>query len=75
MFVIFNYMNYAFSQYLKTWLQTPTGLGGFGWDAATAGIWGGLICACGALAPSADFILDKTLAARSTCAWSPVSSA
>lgn len=60
MFVIFNYMNYAFSQYLKTWLQTPTGLGGFGWDATTAGIWGGLICACGALAPIGGLILDKT---------------
>lgn len=60
MFLIFNYMNYAFSQYLKTWLQTPTGLGGFGWDAMTAGIWGGLICACGALAPIGGLILDKT---------------
>ncbi|WP_165170382.1 nitrate/nitrite transporter [Adlercreutzia sp. ZJ242] len=60
MFVIFNYMNYAFSQYLKTWLQTPELLGGFGWDAATAGLWGGLICACGALAPIGGLILDKT---------------
>lgn len=60
MFLIFNYMNYAFSQYLKTWLQTPELLGGFGWDATTAGIWGGLICACGALAPIGGFILDKT---------------
>lgn len=60
MFAIFNYMNYAFSQYLKTWLQTPELLGGFGWDAATAGLWGGLICACGALAPIGGLILDKT---------------
>ncbi len=60
MFAIFNYMNYAFSQYLKTWLQTPTILGGFGWDATTAGLWGGLICACGALAPIGGLILDKT---------------
>lgn len=60
MFVIFNYMNYAFSQYLKTWLQTPIALGGFGWDATMAGIWGGLICACGALAPIGGLILDKT---------------
>lgn len=60
MFVIFNYMNYAFSQYLKTWLQTPAALGGFGWDATTAGLWGGLICACGALAPIGGLILDKT---------------
>lgn len=60
MFVIFNYMNYAFSQYLKTWLQTPELLGGFGWDATTAGLWGGLICACGALAPIGGLILDKT---------------
>ena len=60
MFAIFNYMNYAFSQYLKTWLQTPTLLGGFGWDATTAGLWGGLIVACGALAPIGGLILDKT---------------
>jgi MFS family permease len=60
MFAIFNYMNYAFSQYLKTWLQTPTALGGFGWDATTAGLWGGLICACGVLAPIGGWILDKT---------------
>ncbi len=60
MFVIFNYMNYAFSQYLKTWLQTPEALGGFGWDATMAGVWGGLICACGALAPIGGIILDKT---------------
>lgn len=60
MFAIFNYMNYAFSQYLKTWLQTPLALGGFGWDATTAGVIGGLICACGALAPIGGIILDKT---------------
>lgn len=60
MFAIFNYMNYAFSQYLKTWLQTPLALGGFGWDATTAGVIGGLICACGALAPIGGLILDKT---------------
>lgn len=60
MFVIFNYMNYAFSQYLKTWLQIPIANGGFGWDAATAGLWGGLIVACGALAPIGGIILDKT---------------
>lgn len=60
MFAIFNYMNYAFSQYLKTWLQTPEALGGFGWDATTAGLWGGLIVACGALAPLGGLILDKT---------------
>lgn len=60
MFVVFNYMNYAFSQYLKTWLQTPILLGGLGWDATSAGLWGGLICACGALAPIGGLILDKT---------------
>lgn len=60
MFAIFNYMNYAFSQYLKTWLQTPELLGGLGWDATTAGVIGGLICACGALAPIGGLILDKT---------------
>ena len=60
MFAIFNYMNYAFSQYLKTWLQAPLQLGGFGWDAAVAGVVGGLICACGALAPIGGLILDKT---------------
>ena len=60
MFAIFNYMNYAFSQYLKTWLQTPELLGGLGWDATTAGVIGVLICACGALAPFGGLILDKT---------------
>lgn len=60
MFAIFNYMNYAFSQYLKTWLQLSTHAGGMGWDVGMAGILGGLICACGALAPLGGFILDKT---------------
>lgn len=60
MFAIFNYMNYAFSQYLKTWLQLSTNAGGMGWDVGMAGILGGLICACGALAPLGGFILDKT---------------
>lgn len=60
MFAIFNYMNYSFSQYLKTWLQLSTNAGGMGWDAGMAGILGGLICACGALAPLGGFILDKT---------------
>lgn len=60
MFAIYNYVNYGFSQYLKTWMQTPELLGGLGWDAAAAGLWGGLICACGALAPIGGLILDKT---------------
>ena len=60
MFAIYNYINYGFSQYLKTWMQTPELLGGLGWDAAAAGLWGGLICACGALAPIGGLILDKT---------------
>ena len=60
MFVIFNYMNYAFSQYLKTWLQIDASLGGLGWSAGAAGLWGGLICACGVLAPIGGIILDKT---------------
>ena len=41
-------------------MQTPELLGGLGWDAAAAGLWGGLICACGALAPIGGLILDKT---------------
>ena len=60
MFAIFNYMNYSFSQYLKTWLTLSPGAGGLGWDVGFAGIVGGLIVACGALAPIGGFILDKT---------------
>ena len=60
MFAIFSYMNYGFTQYLKTWMQTPALLGGLGWDSTAAGFWGGLICACGALAPIGGLILDKT---------------
>lgn len=60
MFAIFNYMNYAFSQYLKTWLQLAPEAGGLGWDPTMAGLIGGAIVACGILAPIGGFILDKT---------------
>ncbi|MDR1089277.1 MAG: MFS transporter [Coriobacteriales bacterium] len=60
MFAIFNYMNYGFSQYLKGWLTLSERAGGLGWDPAMAGIIGGLIVACGVLAPLGGFILDKT---------------
>lgn len=60
MFAIFNYMNYAFSQYLKTWLQLSPEAGGLGWDPTMAGLIGGAIVACGILAPIGGFILDKT---------------
>lgn len=60
MFAIFNYMNYSFSQYLKTWLQVSPAAGGMGWDATMAGLVGGAIVACGILAPLGGFILDKT---------------
>ena len=59
MFAIFNYMNYSFSQYLKGWLTLSERAGGLGWDATTAGLIGGLIVACGVLAPIGGFILDK----------------
>jgi MFS family permease len=59
MFAIFNYMNYSFSQYLKSWLTLSERAGGLGWDASTAGLIGGLIVACGVLAPLGGFILDK----------------
>lgn len=59
MFAIFNYMNYAFSQYLKTWLQLDVAAGGLGWSAGMAGVIGGLICACGVLSPIGGYILDK----------------
>lgn len=59
MFAIFNYMNYAFSQYLKTWLQLDPTAGGLGWDPAMAGLIGGALTACGILAPIGGFILDK----------------
>jgi MFS family permease len=59
MFAIFNYMNYAFSQYLKSWLQLSERAGGLGWDATMAGLVGGAIVACGILAPLGGFILDK----------------
>jgi MFS family permease len=60
MFAIFNYMNYAFSQYLKSWLTLSERAGGLGWDASMAGLIGGAIVACGVLAPLGGFILDKT---------------
>ena len=60
MFAIFNFMNYAFSQYLKTWMQIPVANGGLGWEAGPAGLVGGAICACGVLAPIGGIILDKT---------------
>ena len=59
MFMIFNYMNYFFSNYLKTWLSMPVEAGGMGWDAGMAGLLGGLICACGVLSPIGGWILDK----------------
>jgi MFS family permease len=59
MFAIFNYMNYSFSQYLKSWLQLSERAGGLGWDATMAGLVGGAIVACGILAPLGGFILDK----------------
>ena len=59
MFAIFNFMNYAFSQYLKTWLAMPLESGGYGWDPAMAGLVGGALCACGILAPIGGFIMDK----------------
>jgi MFS family permease len=71
MFAIFNYMNYAFSQYLKTWMARPLELGGMGWGvenpfthaydlSAGYSILAGLIVACGVLAPLGGFFLDKT---------------
>jgi MFS family permease len=59
MFSIFNYMNYAFSQYLKSWLQLSERAGGLGWDPTMAGLVGGAIVACGILAPLGGYILDK----------------
>ena len=60
MFAIFNFMNYAFSQYLKTWMQIPVANGGLGCEAGFAGLVGGALCACGVLAPIGGLILDKT---------------
>ena len=59
MFAVFNYMNYAFSTYLKTWLMMDVAAGGLGWDATMGGLVGGLLCACGVLGPIGGFILDK----------------
>lgn len=59
MFAVFNYMNYAFSQYLKTWLAMPLDAGGLGWDPGMAGLIGGALCACGILGPIGGWILDK----------------
>ena len=58
-FLIFNYMNYAFSTYLNTWLQLDVASGGMGWDSGLAGLVAGLVTACGILAPIGGFILDK----------------
>lgn len=59
LFAIFNYMNYGFSQYLKTWLAMDVASGGMGWDTTMAGLIGGLLCACGILGPIGGMILDK----------------
>lgn len=59
LFAIFNYMNYFFSQYLKTWLGPIESGGVMGWDAGTVGLIGGLLCACGILAPIGGAIMDK----------------
>jgi len=59
LFAIFNYMNYAFSQYLKTWLAMDTAAGGMGWDPTMAGLVGGILCACGILGPIGGWIMDK----------------
>ncbi|MBQ9001823.1 MAG: MFS transporter [Eggerthellaceae bacterium] len=59
LFAIFNYMNYAFSQYLKTWLAMDVASGGMGWEAGPAGLVGGLLCACGILGPIGGWIMDK----------------
>jgi MFS family permease len=60
MFAAFNFMNYAFSTYLKSFLQIPVANGGMGWGPTEAGLIGGAIVACGILAPLGGFILDKT---------------
>lgn len=59
LFAIFNYMNYAFSQYLKTWLAMDVASGGMGWDPGMAGLIGGALCACGILGPIGGLIMDK----------------
>jgi MFS family permease len=59
MFAVFNFMNYSFSTYLKSWLQLGVPNGGMGWDPTLAGLLGGAIVACGILAPLGGFILDK----------------
>ena len=59
LFAIFNYMNYAFSQYLKTWLAMDVSAGGMGWDPGMAGLVGGILCACGILGPIGGWIMDK----------------
>lgn len=59
LFAIFNYMNYAFSQYLKTWLAMDVAAGGMGWDQGMAGLIGGALCACGILGPIGGWIMDK----------------
>lgn len=61
-FMIFNYMNYNFSTYLKTFLAADpaSATGGMGWDMGVAGLAAGLITACGILAPIGGMILDKT---------------
>lgn len=59
-FLIFNYMNYNFSTYLKTWMALPLEEGGMGVEEAIAGVAAGFITACGILAPIGGIILDKT---------------
>lgn len=59
-FLIFNYMNYNFSTYLKTWMALPVVDGGMGINETIAGVAAGFITACGILAPIGGIILDRT---------------
>jgi hypothetical protein len=59
LFAIFNYMNYAFSQYLKTWLAMDISAGGMGWIRAWAGLVGASCAPCGILGPIAAWVMDK----------------
>ena len=59
-FFVYNFINYGFTQTLKEWMQVPIENGGLGWDPFWAGLIGGLILACGVLAPIGGIILDRT---------------
>ncbi|MDR1714127.1 MAG: MFS transporter [Coriobacteriales bacterium] len=61
MFLLFNFANYTFTNYLKYFMVASPEMGGLGFDFddPVVGPLSALILACGILAPIGGFVLDK----------------